>query len=187
MADPAPYNKLMHRIGLWARRGGVSLAGAYAGWLLMMLLHETGHVLHGVLSGATGPQVELPLLGFSRTSFDVNPHPAFTSAGGPLWGALLSMAPLTAWVWLGPRSRRAALAFAGFCLIANGAYLGVGGLAPLGDAEDLIRQGVPRVALLAPGWLGVGVGSWLWHRAPARPGRTATPREEAPRAAAPGF
>jgi hypothetical protein len=39
--------------------------------------------------------------------------------------------------------------FAGFCLIANGIYLGVGSFSGVGDAGDLLRYGAPRGTLIA--------------------------------------
>ena len=63
-------------------------------WLLMLAVHELGHVLHGWLSGATLDAVHLPLVGFSRTDFAVNPHPLFVAWGGALWGCVLPLAIL---------------------------------------------------------------------------------------------
>jgi hypothetical protein len=63
-------------------------------WLLMLAVHETGHVLHGWFSGAQLAEVHLPLIGFSRTDFAVNPHPLFVAWGGPLWGSALPLAIL---------------------------------------------------------------------------------------------
>ena len=73
----------------------ISTAGL--SWLLMMLLHECGHVWHGWLSGATLEGIHLPLLGFSRTEFAANPHPLFVAWGGPVWGCIF---PLGIWAGL---------------------------------------------------------------------------------------
>jgi hypothetical protein len=43
---------------------------------------------------------------------------------------------------------------AGFCLIANGAYLGGGVLLPVGDAADILRRG---------GTVAIPAGLRLWH------------------------
>ena len=53
--------------------------------------------------------------------------------------------------------------FAGFCLIANGLYIGVGSFAAVGDAGDLLRNGAPQFALLAFGIASTGLGLWIWH------------------------
>jgi hypothetical protein len=54
--------------------------------------------------------------------------------------------------------------FAGFCLIANGAYIGCGSFDGLGDAGEMLRYGSPPWPLWAFGALTVPVGLWLWHR-----------------------
>jgi hypothetical protein len=51
--------------------------------------------------------------------------------------------------------------FAGFCLIANGAYIGVGSFAGVGDARDMLRHGSPRWLLAMSGILSTACGLWL--------------------------
>ena len=154
----------------------LAFAALYPAWLLFQAVHESGHVLHAAASGGSVAHVELPLLGFSRTVLAANPHPLFVAAGGPLWGSLL---PLVA-AGVMPRGwtagRTISRAFAGGCLVANGAYLAVGWTEPAGDAADLLRLGVPVGALVALGSAGGGAGVWMWHllgRAPARLRRAA--------------
>ena len=53
--------------------------------------------------------------------------------------------------------------FAGFCLVANGVYLGVGSFEGVGDAGDLLRYGAPRWQLIAFGLVCVPPGLALWH------------------------
>src|SRR5947209_13043350 len=53
--------------------------------------------------------------------------------------------------------------FAGFCLVANGVYLGVGSFDGVGDAGDLLRYGAPRWALITYSLASVPVGLYLWH------------------------
>ena len=52
--------------------------------------------------------------------------------------------------------------FAGFCLIANGAYLGVGSVLGSGDCGELLRQGSPVWVLRVFGAVAVPMGFWLW-------------------------
>lgn len=136
----------------------------YASWLAMMATHELGHVLHAWVSGATVSAVRVPWVGFSITEFSTNPHPHFVAWGGAVWGSLL---PALAWLlfermrW---RGRGALQFFAGFCLIANGAYLGAGWLARAGDAADLLRHGTPAWVLVVCGASGLGARLYLWHR-----------------------
>jgi hypothetical protein len=160
-------------------------------WLAMQAIHELGHVAHAVVSGGVVTAVVLDPLSFSRTDVSPNPQPQFVAWGGPVWGCL---APLALWALLsrGPLKKgdspRAsprewpttvfarclspfvqnltwlAAFFAGFCLIANGAYIAAGSLAQVGDARELIRTGAPRVLLLGFGGVTVVSGLAVWHR-----------------------
>lgn len=136
----------------------------YLTWLGMMGVHELGHLLHAVASGGRPARVSFPLLGFSQTFFSRNPHPYFVVWGGPLWGSIL---PVLAWSAI-PRRwrtvRRAMQFFAGFCLIANGAYLGAGWLLGAGDAADLRKAGTAPATLIAFGAIAMALGLYLWHR-----------------------
>jgi mannose/fructose/N-acetylgalactosamine-specific phosphotransferase system component IIC len=129
----------------------------------MMAVHEAGHVLHARLSGATVPAVSVPLAGFSITELSTNPHPHFVAWGGPVWGSML---PVLAWAMLW-RKRwpgwRIAQFFAGFCLIANGVYLGVGWVTGAGDAGDIVSHGTPVAVLVGFGVVVAGAGLLLWH------------------------
>src|SRR5262245_36776670 len=110
-------------------------------WLGMMIVHEFGHVVGAWLTGGTVAKVVLHPLAISRTDVWPNPHPLVVVAAGPVLGVLF---PLIGWAL----ARQARLArnylvrfFAGFCLIANGAYLAFGALDGVGDAGDLLRNG----------------------------------------------
>jgi hypothetical protein len=142
----------------------VLLLALYPCWLGMMAVHEAGHVMHAWASGGRVSAVRVPLAGFSITKLSSNPRPAFVAWGGPVWGSIL---PLAAWAvfrafrW---RGLRGAQFFAGFCLIANGAYLGAGALNRAGDAGDLQRHGSPAWVLIAFGAIAIIGGLFLWHR-----------------------
>ncbi|HQL53817.1 MAG TPA: hypothetical protein PLQ87_03855, partial [Phycisphaerae bacterium] len=114
----------------------VVLVGAvlYGSWLGMMSVHEAGHVLHARITGGKVSRVAIPLWGFSRTDVTPNPHPLFVAWGGPLWGCLLPTVILGATRVARMPDRRLPLFFAGFCLVANGAYLALGLPARAGDA-----------------------------------------------------
>jgi hypothetical protein len=144
---------------------GVVIALAYPAWLAMMALHEAGHVLHAWLSGGRVQSVSIPLLGSSYSALAFNPHPLFVAWGGFIWGCLIPVA--AALVLRGrPRAARfraSAQAFAGFCLICNGVYLGVGVFDSIGDAGDLRRHGVHHWLVAAVGAVAAGLGLWLWH------------------------
>jgi hypothetical protein len=133
-------------------------------WQLMLAAHEAGHVLGAWLTGGRVTQVVLRPLLISRTDVDPDPHPGVVAWSGPLGGVLV---PAVIAVCL-PRRRRAtrrlAVFFAGFCLIANGAYIGVGAFLPVGDGEVMLRTGTPPALMLAFGVTCVLTGLWLWHR-----------------------
>ena len=130
----------------------------------MMLVHEAGHVLHAWLSGGVVGRVSIPPAGFSLTTYAVNPRPHFVAWGGPVWGCLIPLLLLAALMPAHPDVRRATQFFAGFCLIANGVYLGVGWTTRAGDAGELMQYGTPVWALVAFGAATVSAGLYLWHR-----------------------
>ena len=140
----------------------VSMAGTC--WLGMMIVHEFGHVMAAWLNGIRVTRVVLHPLAFSRTDLAVHPHPLSVIWAGALVGAML---PLVVWAcahWLKLPGRHGLRFFAGFCLIANGAYLAVGMFDRAGDAGDLLRQGVARWQLWAFGAIVIPAGFLIWHR-----------------------
>jgi hypothetical protein len=135
----------------------------YAGWLAMMIVHEGGHVLHAAVSGGVVERVDVPLLGFSQTHFTSNPRPHFVAWGGPVWGCVIPLLLLGVLTRAPRRLRHAAQLFAGFCLIANGAYLGVGWTSNVGDAGDLRSHGTPPWVMITFGVITASAGLFLWH------------------------
>lgn len=143
--------------------GVVLLANALLFWLLMMAVHELGHVLHAAATGGRVTHVELHPLAISRTDVQPNPKPLTVAWGGTLWGAVI---PLAGWgiASVLPRiGRRWLKAFAGFCLIANGLYLVSAIAMPVGDTQDLRTLGVPVWAMVLAGTPMLAAGVWLWH------------------------
>ena len=141
----------------------ISTAGL--SWLSMMALHECGHVLSGCLSGARLAHIDLPVWGFSRTDFAANPHPWFVAWGGGIWGCLLPLALMAVVRIAAPRYAYLARWLAGFCLIANGAYLAAGSFLQHGadDAGVILQNGGSRWPLLAFGIPAVVAGLYLWN------------------------
>jgi hypothetical protein len=132
-------------------------------WLVMQAVHEFGHVIHAWLSGGHVERVVLHPLEISRTDVFPNPHPQFVAWGGPIWGSLIPSGIhglLSRCRWL--RDWLSAF-FAGFCLIANGAYLLGGSLFPVGDAQTLLNSGALRWTLVAFGIVGLASGLGLWN------------------------
>ena len=135
----------------------------YLCWLLMMLVHEGGHCLHAWLSGGHVARVVIPAIGFSYTELSYNPRPLFVAWGGAIWGNLVPLALFG----LAAAARRRGIGwiqfFAGFCLIANGVYIGVGSIGGLADAGDMLRHGSARWQLVVFGLLATPLGLYLWH------------------------
>jgi hypothetical protein len=132
-------------------------------WLAMQGIHEFGHVLHAWSSGGRVVRFVLHPLVISRTDVDPNPHPQFVAWGGPIWGAIIPLAAFGAVRSAGWTRAWLARFFTGFCLVANGAYLLGGSFFPVGDAEVLLREGAPRVALAGAGLIALVSGFVLWN------------------------
>jgi hypothetical protein len=133
-------------------------------WFAMMAVHETGHVVGAWFTGGSVAKVVLHPLTISRTDLSNNPQPLVVVWAGPVFGVL---APLLAWIVaqvVGIPIWYLARFFAAFCLIANGAYLGVGSFERVGDAGDLLRHGAPVWQLWLFGALCVPASFFLWHR-----------------------
>lgn len=159
---PAPSAHATSRArSVWI--GVVLLANALLFWLLMMAVHELGHVLHAAATGGRVTHVELHPLAISRTDVQPNPKPLAVAWGGTLWGATI---PLLVWGIASSvklRGRRWLKAFAGFCLIANGLYLLSAIAIPVGDTQDLQALGVAVWAMALVGSPMLITGVWLWH------------------------
>jgi hypothetical protein len=53
--------------------------------------------------------------------------------------------------------------FAGFCLVANGLYIGLGSFNHVGDCGEMLRHGSQPWQLWIFGLLAAASGLWLWH------------------------
>lgn len=129
----------------------------------MTILHEIGHVFHAVLSGGNVVRVALSPWEFSRTDVLPNPSPLFVAWGGAVWGVLV---PIAAWIVARTTARShsyLAAFFAGFCCIANGAYIGAGSIVQEGDAGDMLRNGAALWVLIVYGITAVALGLYLWN------------------------
>ncbi len=134
-----------------------------ASWLGMQDVHELGHGIGAWLTGGQLAQVVLHPLTISRTDLAENPQPLLVVWAGPVLGCLL---PIGAWgIAASLRWPWAYLLrfFAGFCLIANGAYIAAGSLGRVGDAGVMLRHGSPTWSLWAFGAVTIPAGFWLWH------------------------
>ena len=132
-------------------------------WFAMMATHELGHVVGAMVSGGQVERVVLHPLTISRTDVKPNPNPLLVVWAGPLLGCIL---PLVIGLVVPKRSavfRNTALFFAGFCLLANGAYIGFGAFDSVGDCGEMLQHGSPIWLLFTFGAIAIGVGFYLWH------------------------
>jgi hypothetical protein len=136
----------------------------------MQAVHEFGHVTAAVATGGKVTKIVLHPLAISRTDVAPNPQPLIVVWAGPVIGCL---APLV--VWLGVQLAARAYAqlmvtaqlarfFLGFCLLANGLYLGVGSFDGVGDAGNLVRLHTPIWCLWLFGVITVPLGLLAWHK-----------------------
>lgn len=133
-------------------------------WFAMLAVHELGHVVGAIATGGTVERVVLYPLTISRTDVSLNPQPAVVVWLGPILGCLIPALIC----WLVPRSfksaRSVAMFFAGYCLIANGAYIALGSFDRVGDCGVMLKHGSPLWTLLLFGVLTIPLGFYLWHR-----------------------
>jgi hypothetical protein len=145
-------------------QGVLVVSVVFGSWLGMQAVHEAGHVLGACLSGGRIARVVLHPLTISRTDLAHNPCPLFVVWSGPVFGVLLPLA-----LWLVAAGLRLPGAFvlrffAGFCLIANGAYISVGSFDRIGDCGVMLQHGSAMWQLWLFGAVSVPAGFWLWHR-----------------------
>jgi hypothetical protein len=127
------------------RRIALIVATVIASWLGMQAVHELGHCVGAWLTGGRIERVVLHPLTISRTDLADNPHPLIVAWGGPVFGVV---APLVLWgvrvaiFKFGSMDFGFLLRFfAGFCLLANGLYIGVGSWGHIGDCGELLHHG----------------------------------------------
>jgi hypothetical protein len=120
-------------------------------WFGMMAVHELGHVVCAMATGGRIEKVVLYPSTISRTDVVPNPAPLPVVWAGPLVGVILPLGLLLAakagrcrWYYM-------AQFFAGFCLIANGGYIG-------GGSFHGTENGSDSAVMLANG----SSAGWLW-------------------------
>ena len=146
------------------RRLIYSVVVLYFSWLGMMLVHECGHMLHAWLSGGHIVSVSIPLIGFSQTIVSPDPKELFVVWGGPIWGVVIPLLACGIVRLIRRRIPQAFKFFAGFCLIANGLYIGMGPVLRAGDSRDMLRLDTPPWLMVGFGTLCLFGGLSFWHR-----------------------
>ncbi len=129
----------------------------------MQVFHELGHVLGAYLTGGKIEKVYLHPLSVSMTGLSHNPHPFFVVWAGPFFGSLFGLVICAAARILRLPGRYMFRFLAGFCLIANGFYIGLGSIQGLGDAQDMSRMGSPLWVMVLFGAAASSLGFALWH------------------------
>ena len=144
----------------------IVLIGTFVGfsWLAMQAVHELGHVIGALVSGGTVSHVVLYPTTISRTDVYPNPHPLVEVWAGPLVGVVLPVVVfLTASLLRAPGLYLFRF-FAGFCLVANGVYIGGGAFQGIADAGELLMHGAKHWHLWVFGIATVPLGFYLWNR-----------------------
>lgn len=140
------------------------LISCILGWWPMMAVHEFGHVVGCMFSGAKVEQVILWPWTISQTIRSESQAPLIDTWFGPVLGGVI---PALAYLLVSNKQflgRDFLGFFAGFCLIANGAYIGTGWMDHAGDAGDLIRLGCPLYILIIFGIISCGCGLLIWNK-----------------------
>jgi hypothetical protein len=132
-------------------------------WLAMMAVHELGHVVGALVTGGSIERVVLYPLAISRTDVSPNPHPAIVVWLGPIFGAILPLALFAAFPRRLTVLRNVSRFFAGFCLIANGAYIAYGAVDGVGDCGEMLSNGTPQWVMFAFGAITIPLGLSVWH------------------------
>ncbi|MHC4502143.1 MAG: hypothetical protein ACYTFI_02475 [Planctomycetota bacterium] len=139
------------------------LASLALSWLAFQALHELGHCIGAWLTGGRIGGVALHPLVLSHTQLSHDPHPLLVAWSGPLGGITIPLAIWGAGVLARLRQRYLFRFFASFCLIANGAYVGLDAFVRAGDGREMILHGSPVMLLVAFGLAATAAGLRLWH------------------------
>ena len=137
-------------------------------WLGMQVVHECGHVLGAWLTGGQVGRVVLHPLTISRTDVVENPCPLLVVWAGPVVGVAI---PLLLWAIAAVARLSVTFLFrffAGFCLIANGLYIGIGSFDRVGDCGEMLRHGSAMWHLWIFGAVTTPAGLFMWHRQGSR-------------------
>lgn len=122
----------------------VNLVGLLiAGWCVMTVTHESGHILAGLLAGGKLAAYDLRPWSLPFSLFSSDPFPLVTLWAGPILGVV---APVTI-AWL--IRCHGTMFMAAFCAVANGAYLATGWLSgdPWLDTTKLLQHGAWPVSI----------------------------------------
>ncbi len=143
-------------------------------WLAMMLVHEAGHALAAQLTGGHVHEVAWYPTVFSYTDIHSNPSPLLVVWAGPVVGMVIPLLILMFHRWIDNATAYLSVFFAGFCLLANGLYIGIGWIDHVGDTVVMQTHGTPIPVMIAFGLLSTPAGLYLWHRVSRKVGLAKT-------------
>lgn len=132
-------------------------------WWQMQTVHELGHILAALSLNEQIAEINLHPLQLSHTLLESHHYSTIFLWSGPLFGVLLPFALWQLSCFYKRDWSHVLRFYAGFCLIANGAYLGSAAISAVGDAKDLLNQRVPDYYLFTFGAITIPVGFWLWN------------------------
>ena len=133
-------------------------------WQMMMVIHEVGHCVGAILTGGQIVDVQIHPLRLSQTDVYPNPRPAIVVWLGPVLGCLIPTLFASLSRQLGAIAANSTWFFAGFCLIANGCYIGVGAIDLIGDCAVMFESGTSRWLMVLFGFAATVAGFYIWHR-----------------------
>ncbi|QEG41811.1 hypothetical protein UC8_38380 [Roseimaritima ulvae] len=125
----------------------------------MVVTHECGHLIGGLLGGATLTEVDLAPWRLPYSLHSPDPLPLVTLWAGPIVGVLIPVLVAAIcrrlWVWF----------IADFCMLANGVYLALAWISGdrFLDTPRLLAAGAPPVTIVIYCVLTMGLGYW-WFR-----------------------
>src|SRR6056297_3410463 len=136
------------------RRYAIFAALLAAAWVVMTFTHECGHIIGGMICGATLTEFELAPWRMPYSLHSPDPHPLITLWAGPILGVAVPVAVAavvrTRWAWF----------IADFCIIANGAYLAVAWISGdrFLDTSRLLAAGASPATIVVYCSLTIGLG-----------------------------
>ena len=125
-----------------------------AGWCVMTMTHECGHLVGGWLGGGTLREADLRPWHLPHSLFNPDPVPLLTLWCGPVLGVVVPLAVAgvvrRAWLWF----------IADFCLLANGSYLATAWISGdrFLDTPRLLEAGAWPISIVVYCALTIGFG-----------------------------
>ncbi len=132
-------------------------------WLAMQAVHEAGHIAAAIITGTEIIRVVLHPLAISETEVWEPVHPLVVVWAGPIAGTAIPLVLFLVAARLRMPYVYLIRFFAGFCLIANGVYIGFGPTTGGADTAVMWENGTPFLVRLFFGIPAAAMGLYLWH------------------------